>query len=190
MRGEVRCNDRRSHGQRFDNGQTKPFGEGWHQQRLRMYDEPTECRAGQAAREDYPVTEWPALFQRVQHRPGTPTWRSGYDEFRGVLTPLSDQLAPDVQQQVVVLARFDRSADDKVVAFTEFLIRPVILEEYRRNRKGHGFYRDCGSTSQEERVQHRFAHHRGRCDQPGRIPCSTIDDPAMPAIVSPGHQLW
>src|SRR6516162_3268322 len=189
MRGEVRCNDGRSHGQRFDNGQTKPFGEGWHQESLRMYDQSTECRAGQAAREDYPVTEWPGLFQSVQNRPGTPTRRSNHDELGGARTPLSDQLAPDVQQQMVVLARLDRSADDKVIAFTELLIRCVILEEYRRNRKGHRFYRNCGSTSQAKRVQYCLARCRGRCDQPGCISCSTIDNRPVPAIVSPGHQL-
>src|SRR6516162_4957291 len=190
MRGEVRCNDGCSHGERFDNGQTKPFGEGWHQQGLRMYDEPTECWAGQAAREDYPAMEWPALFQRVQHRPGTPTRRSDYDEFRCVLTPLSDQLAPHVQQQMVVLARLDRSADDKVIAFTELLIRAVILEEYRRNRKRHSFYRDRGSASQTKRVQHRFARCPRRRDQPGCIPCGTINDPPVPATIFAGNQFW
>src|SRR6516162_9243216 len=134
MRAEIGCDHRRSDGQRFDYGQTKAFGEGWHQQSLRMRDEPTECRAGQAVREDYAIVEHPAAFQRMQHRFGTPAWRSDYDELWGVWAPLSDQLTPDVQQQIVIFAGLDCSTDDKVIALGEFLVRPVILKKYGRNR--------------------------------------------------------
>src|SRR5271166_6472223 len=164
MRGEVGCNHRRSHGQRFDNGQTKPFGEGWHQQSLRMCYEPTECRARQAAREDYPSVDGPGSLQCFQHRPSTPTRRAYYDEFRGVLASLCDQLAPDVQQQMVVFARLDRAADDKVIMLAELLIGPVILEEYWGNRERHSFYRYRGSPAQAKRVQHRFARRHRRRD--------------------------
>ena len=188
MRGEIGCNDRRSNGERLDNRQTKAFGEGRHQQSLGMRNEPTECRARQPPREDYAIAECPASLHRIQHRTGTPTRQSDYDEVWGVLASLSDQLAPDVQKQMMVFAGLDCSAHDKVIVLTQLLVGPVTRKEYRGNRERHSFDWDRVPTAQTERMQYSFARCRRRCDQPGCILRRTVDDPPMPTLIFAGNQ--
>src|SRR6516164_8307601 len=153
MRREIGCNDRRPHGQCFDQRQTEPFGERRYQQRLSMCDEPPESGARQAAREDYLTLQRLAPpLQLSEQRGDTPDGRSHHDQPGGVLAPLPDQLAPNVQQQKMVLARLDRSTYDKVIVLTEFLVGPIFLEKYWWNRERRCLHCDLDLPAQPKRV--------------------------------------
>src|SRR6516165_8299347 len=89
---------------------------------------------------------------------------------------------------MVVFARLDCPAHDKVILLAEFLVWTSIREEERDYREREGLDWDCRPTAQTQRVQHCVARRRRRCDQPGCVPRRAIDDPPVPTSIFAGNQ--
>src|SRR5262249_44954376 len=112
--GEIAAQNRNPKGQRFDQREPEPFGEGRQQQRLSTLDNAgcLDIRLIIAFEND--AAQRRTAFKHVDRAFGFPAALPDQYEAGASIAELVPQLAPQIEQQQMVLARFDGPDAHKV----------------------------------------------------------------------------
>ena len=121
----------------------------------------------------------PAAREKMQNCVPAPSRRTNHDEFGRLRAVPADQFAPDIDEKRMIFAWLERSANDKIVMRSQFLVR--LPGSRKIGATGSGTVA-TGMSPRPRRAQfarHRIAGRRRGCDEGGGITGRVIRHMAM-----------